>query len=45
MGNLRLCLDNCHTALRGKKKIDLFQCARVDLKIPVRLGPSLHVLY
>jgi pyridoxine 4-dehydrogenase len=33
--NLRRSVDACLTALRGKKKIDLFQAARVDPKIPV----------
>ena len=28
-------MDNCIAALRGKKKIDLFQSARVDRNRPV----------
>jgi len=33
--NLRHSVDNINTHLRGTKKLDLFECARVDPKIPV----------
>ncbi|KAI0796124.1 aldo/keto reductase [Abortiporus biennis] len=33
--NLKRSIDTVTKALRGKKKIDLFQCARVDPNIPV----------
>jgi pyridoxine 4-dehydrogenase len=46
MENLRRCLDNCHAALRGKKKVDLFECGRVDQKIPVHFAdPRQRVSY
>lgn len=32
---LKRSVDNCLSRLRGKKKIDLFQCARVDQKVPI----------
>ncbi|KAI0733041.1 aldo/keto reductase [Fomitopsis betulina] len=33
--NLRRSIDNINAALRGTKKLDLFECARVDQKIPI----------
>ena len=33
--NLRRSIDNINAALRGTKKLDLFECARVDPKVPV----------
>lgn len=32
---VRTSLDNCIAQLKGKKKIDLFECARVDPKTPI----------
>lgn len=32
---VRLSVDNCLKQLDGKKKIDLFECARVDPKTPI----------
>ncbi|KZT71736.1 Aldo/keto reductase [Daedalea quercina L-15889] len=33
--NLRRSVDNINKALRGTKKLDLFECARVDPNVPV----------
>ncbi|KZT67696.1 Aldo/keto reductase [Daedalea quercina L-15889] len=33
--NLRRSVDNINAALRGTKKMDLFECARVDPKVPI----------
>lgn len=33
--NLRASVDNINAALRGTKKLDLFECARVDPKHPI----------
>lgn len=33
--NLRASVDNINVALNGKKRLDLFECARVDPKIPI----------
>ncbi|KZT11236.1 Aldo/keto reductase [Laetiporus sulphureus 93-53] len=33
--NLRRSVDNINAALRGKKRMDLFQCGRVDKKVPI----------
>jgi pyridoxine 4-dehydrogenase len=33
--NLRRSVDKCLEALRGQKKIDLFEAARVDKSIPI----------
>ncbi|KAI0060339.1 aldo/keto reductase [Artomyces pyxidatus] len=33
--NLRRSVDQCNSSLRGKKVIDLFQCARVDPNYPI----------
>lgn len=33
--NLRRSLDAILKALDGKKKVDLFECARVDSKVPI----------
>ncbi|KAF7790846.1 hypothetical protein EIP86_001803 [Pleurotus ostreatoroseus] len=33
--NLRRCLTAVNAALRGKKKVDLFECARVDSNRPI----------
>ncbi|KAI0055772.1 aldo/keto reductase [Artomyces pyxidatus] len=33
--NLRRSIDQCNSSLRGKKAIDLFQCARVDPNYPI----------
>ena len=34
-GNLRRSVDNINEHLRGTKKLDLFECARVDPKVPI----------
>ncbi|KZT11235.1 Aldo/keto reductase [Laetiporus sulphureus 93-53] len=33
--DLRRSVDNINAALRGKKRMDLFQCARVDKNVPI----------
>jgi pyridoxine 4-dehydrogenase len=33
--NLRACVDECLRVLDGTKKIDIFECARVDPKVPI----------
>jgi pyridoxine 4-dehydrogenase len=33
--NLRRSVDNINKHLRGTKKLDLFQCARVDPNVPI----------
>ena len=33
--NLRRSVDNINKHLRGTKKLDLFECARVDPKVPI----------
>ncbi|KAH8823202.1 NADP-dependent oxidoreductase domain-containing protein [Flagelloscypha sp. PMI_526] len=33
--NIRRSVDSCIEALRGQKKIDLFECGRVDPKVPI----------
>ena len=33
--NLRRSVDNINAALRGTKKLDLFQSARVDKNVPI----------
>lgn len=33
--NLRRSVDNVNKRLRGTKKLDLFQCARVDPNVPI----------
>lgn len=33
--NLRRSVDNVYKHLRGTKKVDLFQCARVDPNVPI----------
>ncbi|CCM02342.1 uncharacterized protein FIBRA_04436 [Fibroporia radiculosa] len=33
--NLRRSVDTINAALRGTKRLDLFQCARVDKKVPI----------
>ncbi|KAG9002790.1 hypothetical protein FRB94_004736 [Tulasnella sp. JGI-2019a] len=33
--NLRRSVDACNAALNGKKRIDLFECARVDKRVPI----------
>lgn len=40
--NLKRSVDTCIAALRGMKKIDLFECARVDPKY--RIEDTLQVL-
>jgi len=40
--NLRRSVDNINKHLRGFKKLDLFECARVDPKIPVE--DAIHTL-
>jgi pyridoxine 4-dehydrogenase len=34
-GNLRRSVDNINKHLRGTKKLDLFECARVDPEVPI----------
>ena len=33
--NLRRSVDNINKHLRGTKRLDLFECARVDPKVPI----------
>jgi pyridoxine 4-dehydrogenase len=34
---VRSSVDNCLRLLKGKKKIDIFECARVDKNIPIEI--------
>lgn len=35
--NIRRSIDNCLRLLDGKKKIDIFECARVDKNTPIEV--------